>query len=69
MLRSQLVDRALEKGWKAVESVPEDKKRSYYQCFQKDKEYIWIGLRFIEHSKFDIAQDFILEPEAAIAYL
>lgn len=64
-----LVAKAVEQGWKPVGRLRLRDGSSYYQAFRRGSEYVWIGLRYIEHSKEAEAMDFVSRPTDAALFL
>lgn len=63
MTREQTIKLAKKQGWR-----PWGKLRKYqgnsYQCFRRDREYAWIGLRYVERNTH--AMDFVSEGKKQI---
>lgn len=62
--RKELVEFALQNGWK-VWGRFRRYDNSSYQCFRRGNEYAWIGWRFLEHSNYGHAIDFVLDMSEA----
>lgn len=68
MSRTDIVEIALSLEWKQWGNL-RLYKHSYYQCFRRANEYIWIGLRYIERSTNPIALDYVGNPEKVHSFL
>lgn len=58
--RQEVIKLAESYGWKSWGKLRKYG-NSYYECFRRGNEYIWIGLRYIQTLKLGYAIDFIDE--------